>query len=392
MNALSSKLLPVSVALAASLSAAWADGSAAAPHRRLAGDPSSASVATLAQDDQTWTPERYRYAEAMPLIPVASVLDPARDDVPVDPSRVSAPGQPPQALNAAALDRIAQQLFEPAPDPAVEPMAEAPSADQAVLRPQDAGSAGAYFSSQPLVPLTADTSYPYQTVGKLFFTQPGVGDFTCSAAVIRPRLILTAGHCVHSGRGAWFTNFRFIPAYRDGAAPFGQWSAAWVTTTTPWINGGGAVPNAADYALIELNDQPVGGATRRIGDVVGYLGYATHALLPNHAHLLGYPAAFDGGGKMHQVTSASFQSGGNNTVLYGSDMTGGSSGGPWLQNFGPASAGQSGGLKPGRNQVIGVTSYGYTDAAVKTQGSSILNDTFVALMTGACGHRAGNCP
>ena len=125
--------------------------------------------------------------------------------------------------------------------------------------------------------------------------------------------------------------------------------------------------------------------------MVGYLGYRTDRLIPNHAHLLGYPAAFDGGERMHQVTAQSYRKSGENTVIYGSDMTEGSSGGPWIMNFGPTAAGQAGFAEPARNQVIGVTSYGYS-AAIPIQGSSTLDANFVSLLSGACAHQAGNCP
>jgi hypothetical protein len=162
----------------------------------------------------------------------------------------------------------------------------------------------------------------------------------------------------------------------------------WVITTTAWTTGGGTVPNAADYAIIELRDNAQG---TRIGDVTGYLGYQTQRLHPNHAHLLGYPLSLDAGQKLHQVTAESFSPFPNNTVLYGSDMTGGSSGGPWIQNFGAPATGQAGGLNPGRNLIIGVTSFGSTSLAPKRQGSSILDARFTQLLTSACTHRAGNC-
>jgi V8-like Glu-specific endopeptidase len=241
------------------------------------------------------------------------------------------------------------------------------------------------------VPLKADQVYPYRTVGKLFFRQPGEGDKLCSASVIKPRLILTAGHCVHKGSGGnsgFFTNFLFIPAFRDAKAPYGRWDWGWAITTSDWMMGGGTFPNAADYALIELKDNAQG---QRIGDVTGFLGFQTRKLLPNHAHLLGYPTNLDAGMKMHQVTAGSFQEAFPNAAEYGSDMRNGSSGGPWIQNFGQEAKGQTGNMNAGANQVIGVTSYGRIDPDPKVQGSSILDKRFTALLYTACAHRQGNC-
>jgi V8-like Glu-specific endopeptidase len=185
---------------------------------------------------------------------------------------------------------------------------------------------------------------------------------------------------------------RFIPAYRDGVDPYGKWAWSWVITTAEWANSKGAVPNATDFAILEVQDQTISGATRKIGDVTGYFGYRTQSLLPNHATMLGYPCNLDSCQKMHQVTAESFQANGNNTVIYGSDMGGGSSGGPWVQNFGTPAIGQTAGLNTGTNQIIGVTSCVPIDEKGPLYaGSSILNNSFLDILNKACARKAGNC-
>jgi hypothetical protein len=72
-------------------------------------------------------------------------------------------------------------------------------------------------------------------------------------------------------------------------------------------------------------------------------------------------------------------------------MRGGSSGGPWVQNFGTPASGQSGAYNSGLNRVVGVTSWGYTATGPKVQGSSILTSTFTNILNRACSHRSGNC-
>ena len=221
-----------------------------------------------------------------------------------------------------------------------------------------------------------------------------MGDFVCSASVIRPRVVLTAGHCVHSGSGSesgFYTNFLFVPAFRDGNAPYKTWDWSFAAVTSTWANGGGTVPNAADYAMLEIKDQVVGDTAQRIGNITGYLGYQTLSLIPNHSHLLRYPCNLDRCQKMHQVTSQSARSVSPNNAEYGSDMLGGSSGGPWVQNFGAYAAGQTGGLNSGLNRVVGVTSYGYINTAIRAQGSSIFDERFISLLDTVCGHQTGNC-
>ncbi|MEH2334679.1 trypsin-like serine peptidase [Nostoc sp.] len=149
--------------------------------------------------------------------------------------------------------------------------------------------------------------------------------------------------------------------------------------------------HAADYAIIEVSDQSFSGVTRKIGSVVGHFGYKTLDLLPNHVTILGYPGNLDSGQKMHQVTAGSYGSGGNNTAIYGSDMAGGSSGGPWVENFGIGAVGQVDGSDRTLNQIVGVTSYGSTSVKPLYEGSSILDTRFTSILKTACAWKSGNC-
>ncbi|MGQ3889368.1 trypsin-like serine peptidase [Legionella sp. CNM-1927-20] len=334
-----------------------------------------------------WTPERMKNAKEMPL-PLVDFK--STQEIPIDEGQSlsedseSGDGAPPEGKDIRPEIR---QLYTP----------------QVLLNtlPQETnlanfnrGTLNYHFSSSRLIPLSADLAYPYRTVGKLFFTIPGQGDFVCSASVLRHRIVLTAGHCLHRGSGGvggYYTNWRFVPAFRDGSAPFRTWTWSYALVTNTWATGGGTVPNAADYGMLEMRDNTINNVVRRIGTVTGYLGYQTQSLRPNHAHLLGYPCNFDSCQKMHQVTAQSQRLVAPNNAEYGSDMAGGSSGGPWVQNFGAYSVGQTGGLNPGLNRIIGITSYGYVSPDPKAQGSSIPDSRFTSLLNSICAHKAGNC-
>lgn len=199
-------------------------------------------------------------------------------------------------------------------------------------------------------------------------------------------------HKGSDGANGYFEKFLFVPAYNEGQIPYQAWNYTYVITTGPWSTGNGAVPNQADFAIIELEDRRFGSDVKPIGQVTGSYGYRLNALLPNHVKIIGYPVEFDGGEVMHHVDTGSHKAAAQSTILYGSDMTGGSSGGPWIENFGIQSVGQTGSIQSAPNRVVGVTSYGFTAPDPKVQGSSILNQDFMTILNLACAHRAGNCP
>lgn len=354
---------------------------AALPNPVLAEDVVSTSTRSISPSNTAnyWTSERLRTAKPLPLGQPKKTSTPAPAPTNTGTS-ISAKGALPTANVAPNMEN---RLFTPA---------EAVNNKQ--IQPMKVGTSGAHFTSSQLVPLTNDLFYPYRPVGKLFFTKPDVGDFVCSASVVKPRVILTAGHCVHKGSGGssgFYKNFLFIPAFRDGTAPLQSWTSTFVNTTATWANGGGALPNAADYAMIELEDRLFGKSVLKIGEVTGYLGFRTLALIPNHATILGYPVNLDSGQKIHQVTAGSFRSQYADTAEYGSDMGEGSSGGPMIENFGIPAGGQTAGLNNVPNQIIGVISYGYTPLDPLIQGSSIPDSRFVGILNAICARRTDNC-
>ena len=328
--------------------------------------------------DSYWTAERLRDAKPLALPRATTSRSETALDRPAGPQRTS-PGRPPTVNIEPAWNN---KLFEPARLGRLE------------ARPEAIGTYGLPFTTSRVFPDAAVSTYPYRAAGKLFFRDPRTNtNNVCTGSVINRRLILTAGHCVFdTARNYFFDNFLFVPAFRAGAAPFQQWSWAFVRTTTAWVNGTGSFPNNGDFAIIEAVDRVVGsGAPRRIGDVVGFLGFVTNSLIGQHVTTLGYPVNLDNGQRMQTTGAEARRVVGFNAAEIGSDQRGGSSGGPWIRDFGVSATGDPTATAQ-RNRVVGVTSYGPVATTPRYQGSSILDTTnFLPIYNAACARRSGNC-
>lgn len=257
-------------------------------------------------------------------------------------------------------------------------------------------AAGAYATVLGRAPASAAqvavTSYPWRATGKLTF-RVGAGAAVCSASLIKPGLLLTAAHCVFSyganNRSGYYTNFVFEPSRTDAARPYGAFTAVDVFIPNVYFQGTDTcLPNARgvvcnnDIAILAM--APLNGQLP--GNVVGTYAYGwngySYVRSFGGAQLsqltqLGYPVAFDGGLKMERNNGigAYWAPVANlKNTLQGSALTGGSSGGPWLVNFGARpsvnAAQASLGNANNSNVVVGVTSWGYTQVGSNTQGAS----------------------
>ena len=263
--------------------------------------------------------------------------------------------------------------------------------------------------------VATNTRYPYRATGKLYFGQDGI-QYMCSASLIKKGIVITAAHCVSEfGQNFKFNTFQFIPAFRKDIAPYGVWEAAAVYVNTSYLNGTSVChPDAPgvvcdnDVALIKLKPKTSSKYPNGYyaGTVAGTYGYALNGWgftdllglqLVNASQVtqLGYPYCLDEGKLMERTDSLGYMAPDliNNTVI-GSWMCGGSSGGPWLNNFGIRPTLVSGEQVPGSdstsNVVMGVTSWGYVgepgDPLLEEQGASPLTTkNMVGLINAACG-------
>ncbi|HWH01455.1 MAG TPA: peptidase [Pilimelia sp.] len=176
-------------------------------------------------------------------------------------------------------------------------------------------------------------SAPATTTGKVFFTGANGGNYVCSGSTVNSEArntVFTAGHCVSDGQGRWHHNWVFVPDYLNGWAPFGVWSAKALGTTSQWFYSGDF---RHDIGAAVLHKNSSG---QNLINIVGGQGIAWNQARGQYVYAFGYPQAapFDGT-RLKYCDGASFNdpwSGNANLGLY-CNMTGGSSGGPWLAWF-----------------------------------------------------------
>ncbi|MGW7450259.1 trypsin-like serine peptidase [Streptomyces sp. NPDC054787] len=186
-----------------------------------------------------------------------------------------------------------------------------------------------------------------RTSGRVFFT---MGDRTASCSgdsvtSANGSTVITAGHCVKY-QGAWHTNWVFVPAYANGSAPYGQWPATKTFATDQWAASEDMNMDVGLAVVAPLNGQT-------LSQAVGAQGILFNGGYNKKMYSFGFPAAspYDG----TKLVYCSGNSGKDFLLTkdhsLACNMTGGSSGGPWFQDFNEAT---------GLGTQVSVNSFGYT--------------------------------
>lgn len=189
-------------------------------------------------------------------------------------------------------------------------------------------------------------AYADKRHGKVFFSDGGT-NYVCSGTALVGSVVWTAGHCVVRGGGAArdeHANWMFVPAYRDGAQPYGSFASTSFAYTRDWDESG---QYGQDFAAASVDGLEAAIGTG-FGLATGYddeASTATSALGAMQSH--GYPAAGTFDGRRQHVCSSSVvrrDPAYPPTMAINCDSTGGSSGGGWINSAG---------------EVASVNSYGY---------------------------------
>ena len=198
-----------------------------------------------------------------------------------------------------------------------------------------------------------------KTVGKVFFEMGG-SLYVCSGNAVddvqdnvtTANLVVTAGHCVNDGGEAYATNFMFIPRYdptqpRDSRQPDGTFVSTRLTTTSQWAAQGSDMYNYdVGMARVGINEkgESLAAAIGDTSDIAFVSGDPTSTEGLDYTvttHSFGYPAArpYDGTRLISCWGSTTSDTvGGSTDYRLPCNMTGGSSGGPWLLDVDPAVA------------------------------------------------------
>ncbi|CAL9441492.1 trypsin-like serine peptidase [Streptomyces sp. enrichment culture] len=314
-------LLTTAALLTGALAAAPA---VAAPAPAPGGDQAVAARSVPAAEQRGaaafWTPERMRAAVPLDLRLTPAQLGKLKAPKPEGPARTVAPTPAPGALSAPGTLAFPQ-------------------------------AGGAWSGGGAVV----------KTSGRVFFTFDG-RTASCSANAVTSQnqsTVLTAGHCVKY-QGSWHTNFVFVPAYANGQAPYGQWTATRTLTTPQWEASEDINHDVGAAVLAPLNGQ-------KLTAVTGAQGVQFNGGYNKAMYAFGFPAAspYDGSKLIYCAGNSSKDFLFSQDHSLGCNMTGGSSGGPWFTGFSEAS---------GTGLQVSVNSFGYTFLPNRMFGPYFGND------------------
>lgn len=189
---------------------------------------------------------------------------------------------------------------------------------------------------------------PYPSAeGKVFFTSNSGVNYVCSGSALvsaNKSVVWTAGHCVNEGPGAFYHNFMFVPAYLNGSAPYGRFPERTLLTTAGWQSSGEFGVDLG-AAVVGTNE-----SGQSLDDVVAELSPVFNSTRSQSYGLYGYPAAGKFNGQRMWVCNTAWSTNDTSatpfTMGVPCNMTGGSSGGPWVTSAGA---------------VASVVSYGYSN-------------------------------
>lgn len=168
-----------------------------------------------------------------------------------------------------------------------------------------------------------------KTVGRLFFVNAGGADTWCTATAVKSAnrsAVMTAAHCVRRGSSPYNTNISmvFVPAYHKGKAPYGAFAVRQAATPRTW-----QTDSTNDMAALVVD---AGKNGKKLTDTVGGQQVAFNRPVGGTISSFGYSATRPQlGEELLRCFGTAKKEQGSQVIPC--DMSGGSSGGPWLADF-----------------------------------------------------------
>ncbi|MBY0510497.1 MAG: trypsin-like serine protease [Rhodospirillaceae bacterium] len=204
-----------------------------------------------------------------------SIAPDVQEPANVQPEPLKRPGKRPASESGAEVKSSITDLppvpatknfGDPAQSSPVAPPKERSSAIAPEAAPEMAYEKPLAVGVDDRVKISNTQIFPWTTVGYLSVTYPDGGSFRCSATLVSPYVVLTAGHCIHNlERGGYVTSARVYPGQTqanlgDGIPirPYGVNSDVQaVQTTAQWtqISGKESYPiddYRHDFAAIQF--------------------------------------------------------------------------------------------------------------------------------------------
>jgi len=243
------------------------------------------------------------------------------------PATVPAPGAAVHAVGTAAQS-AAGTYWTPARMASATPVTP-PRAPASALAPSSEPEHAAASTPQP-PPGTPDPTYfnGVPTVGALFFTTGSQAHFCTASVVDSPtlNLVLTAAHCVY-GSG-YATNIAYVPEWHSGVSPYGVWPVQSITVASGWRQ---SQDPDLDFAFLKV--APPSGEARPVQLVTGGLLLGINAGYAHPVYVIGYN---DTDSQPIGCATRSFEFEPTQIEFYCNSFWDGTSGGPWITHFNPA--------------------------------------------------------
>ncbi len=222
-------------------------------------------------------------------------------------------------------------------DPVTPGSPQTPQLERGVVSADASPSASA--SSYTRTEVSDPAAASVRAHGKVFLTIKGgseAGDYVCSGTAVNSNngsVVMSAGHCVYdTDGGGYATNWLFVPGYKNGQAPYGQWPAVKLSSPSKWRQSG---DSSYDLGAVQVAEN---GSGQTLNDVVGGTGIAFNQPRQQNYSDFGYPAVqppleFNGQREFRcdsPLGGSDNVGSGPETMWIGCDMTAGSSGGGWV--------------------------------------------------------------